>query len=163
MNPYPPETLIELFQTSHAVIHRQLKDVTHPESLMQLPFRGNCLNWVIGHILTGRDDCLAFMSQDPVLTEEQRERYKRGSEELTDPTKASRLDELVLKLDDSLERLVVGLSSLSPEALQREVIFARKPGPLGGVLAFLNWHEAYHVGQLELLRQLAGKNDQVIR
>jgi hypothetical protein len=34
---------------------------------------------------------------------------------------------------------------------------------LGGVLAFLNWHEAYHVGQLELLRQLAGKNDQVIK
>jgi len=163
MNPYPPETLIELFQTSHAVIHRQLKDVTQEESLMQPPFRGNCLNWVVGHILTGRDDCLVFMGQNAVLTEEERERYKRGSEALTDPGKASPLDDLALKLDDSLERLVIGLSELSPEALQREVVFARKPGPLGGVLAFLNWHEAYHVGQLELLRQLTGKNDQVIR
>jgi hypothetical protein len=163
MDPYPPETLIELFQTSHAVIHRQLKDVTLEESLLQPPFRGNCLNWVLGHILTGRDDCLAFIDQPLVLSEDERETYKRGSEALTDPCKANSLDELVLKLDESLERLVAGLSSLSPEAMQREVIFARKPGPLGGVLAFLNWHEAYHVGQLELLRQLAGKNDQVIK
>jgi hypothetical protein len=27
---------------------------------------------------------------------------------------------------------------------------------------FLYFHETYHVGQTELLRQLAGKNDQVI-
>jgi hypothetical protein len=29
-------------------------------------------------------------------------------------------------------------------------------------IAFSHWHETYHVGQLELLRQLAGKNDKVI-
>jgi uncharacterized damage-inducible protein DinB len=29
-------------------------------------------------------------------------------------------------------------------------------------LAFAHWHETYHVGQLELLRQLTGKNDKVI-
>ena len=29
-------------------------------------------------------------------------------------------------------------------------------------VAFLHWHETYHVGQLELLRQLAGTNDKII-
>jgi hypothetical protein len=33
---------------------------------------------------------------------------------------------------------------------------------LGDEIEGLAWHETYHLGQLELLRQLAGKNDQVI-
>jgi hypothetical protein len=32
----------------------------------------------------------------------------------------------------------------------------------GQQIRFSHWHETYHVGQLELLRQLAGKNDKVI-
>jgi uncharacterized damage-inducible protein DinB len=33
---------------------------------------------------------------------------------------------------------------------------------VGEQLAFLHFHEAYHTGQTEMLRQLAGKNDKVI-
>jgi hypothetical protein len=33
---------------------------------------------------------------------------------------------------------------------------------IGERLTFANWYETYHVGQLEFLRQLAGKNDTVI-
>lgn len=32
---------------------------------------------------------------------------------------------------------------------------------LGAALPFFLWHESYHTGQLELLRQLAGMNDKV--
>ena len=39
---------------------------------------------------------------------------------------------------------------------------ARGETTLGERLVFLHWHETYHVGQLELLRQLAGTNDAVI-
>ena len=34
--------------------------------------------------------------------------------------------------------------------------------PVGQHVAGLHWHETYHTGQLELLRQLAGKNDAII-
>jgi|GEM_PF-5021639 len=33
---------------------------------------------------------------------------------------------------------------------------------VGAQLSFLSWHETYHTGQTEYLRQLAGKDDQVI-
>jgi uncharacterized damage-inducible protein DinB len=33
---------------------------------------------------------------------------------------------------------------------------------LGQLIFFLFWHESYHVGQPEYLRQLAGKDDKVI-
>jgi hypothetical protein len=33
---------------------------------------------------------------------------------------------------------------------------------LGNRLFFIYYHETYHVGQTELLRQLAGKNDKII-
>jgi hypothetical protein len=33
---------------------------------------------------------------------------------------------------------------------------------VGKQITFLQWHETYHLGQLEPLRQLAGKNDKVI-
>jgi hypothetical protein len=35
-------------------------------------------------------------------------------------------------------------------------------GAVAEKIAFSYWHEAYQVGQLELLRQLAGKYDKVI-
>jgi hypothetical protein len=33
---------------------------------------------------------------------------------------------------------------------------------LGERLEFIHWHETYPVGQLEILRQLAGMNDAII-
>jgi hypothetical protein len=58
--------------------------------------------------------------------------------------------------------LVAGVQALPAAELERVVTFANNPRPLGGFLAFLDWHESYHVGQLELLRQLAGKVDKII-
>ncbi len=35
-------------------------------------------------------------------------------------------------------------------------------GTTAEMLHFLCWHETYHIGQTELLRQVIGKNDKVI-
>ena len=44
----------------------------------------------------------------------------------------------------------------------REATFAGNPRPLGKLLFFLYFHESYHVGQTEIFRQLAGKDDKII-
>ncbi len=48
------------------------------------------------------------------------------------------------------------------EAPGKEVIKGARPRSVGAWLHFLLWHETYHVGQMEYLRQLAGVNDKVI-
>lgn len=162
MNYPSPQALAERFHFNARLIHMQAQDVTHAESLLQPPFRGNCFNWVVGHILTSRDTCLRLLELPPTLSAEELAIYDRGSEPLTDPGLAAPLESLLQKLDEADQRLRAALEPMPEASLAREVSFGRQPQPLGEVLAFLQWHETYHLGQLELLRQLAGKNDKVV-
>jgi hypothetical protein len=75
-----PEPLVYPFNINYDVIKRQVDGLSHQDSLLQPPFRGGCLNWILGYIL----------------------------------------------------------------------------------IAFMYFHETYHTGQTELLRQLAGTDDKVI-
>ncbi len=156
------QTFINVYQQNHNVIHLQLKDVTHAESLLQPPYRGNCLNWVIGHILGIRDECLELLGRPGLLSAAEAKMYGYGSEPVTDSAHAIDLDSLVERLDQSLGILVDELGCLSDEELQREARIWRGRVPLSEAIAFMQWHEAYHTGQLEQLRQLTGKNDHVI-
>ena len=47
-----PLALVDTLETNQRMIHTELADLTHAESLVQPNFNANCLNWVIGHILS---------------------------------------------------------------------------------------------------------------
>ena len=162
MNYPSPQALAGRFHFNTRLIHMQTRGLTHAESLLQLPFRGNCFNWVVGHILTSRDACLRLLEQPATLSAEQLAVYDRGSEPLTHAEQAAPLEDLLAKLDEADRCLSAALEPLDEAELARAVTFGRDPQPLGEVLAFLQWHETYHLGQLELLRQLAGKDDKVV-
>jgi len=149
--------LTTLFQYNHGLIHEQLKDITHSESLLQPPFPGNCMNWVIGHILWGRDTCLKLAGLPGYMTEDENEVYGFGSIALTDPARSSDLYVLVERLDVSLNALTEQLAELSREELDRKIQTWRGLVSLCETLYIMQSHESYHAGQLELLRQLAGK------
>ena len=156
------QILIFLFQTNHEIIHMQLKDITHAQSLLQPPFRGNCMNYDIGHILGAYDWCMGEMGLPSALSEAEAKVYGHGGEPLTDAVNASDLNTMVKRLDESLEKIVSRLGNLSEAEQKREIKLFDEPWPLIQGLYFMFWHIAYHSGQLELLRQLAGKNDKVI-
>lgn len=162
MIPLPKQHLLDTIQLNSAIIHRQLRGLTHAEALIQPPFQANRMNWVLGHILTGRDTMLNLMALEKVLTPDENERYTRGSQPIDDPEQAIPLESLKTRLDSSTSKITAALDSMSTQDLAAQVEFG-EGGPLSGVLAFLLWHETYHTGQLELLRQVAGKNDQVIK
>ncbi len=162
MNYPSPQALAERFHFNARLIHMQARGLTHAHSLLQPPFRGNCFNWVVGHILTSRDACLRLLEQPPTLTAAQLSVYDRDSQPLTDPANALPLEDLLSKLDESGRLLSAALQPLDEQSLARPVAFGSQPQPLGEVLAFLQWHETYHLGQLELLRQLAGMDDKVV-
>jgi uncharacterized damage-inducible protein DinB len=156
------KTLIDLLEFGHEAIHMQLKDITQAESLLQLPFRGNCLNWVIGHILDVRQAWLNLLGLPAIMTEDEQKTYGYGSEPITCPDPASDLDTMVKRLDESLATIIGKLEAITQAELDGEVEIWRGKVPLSQALSFFQWHETYHTGQLELLRQLAGKNDKVI-
>ncbi len=133
-----------------------LEGLTNEESLIQPQPAGNCLNWIVGHILANRAGILGLLGQEPVWNEEEAEPYQRGSEPLTDPALAKNLDDLVAMLETSQESILAGLSEISDEALRAPAPSGKEGETVETGFAGLVFHEAYHVGETGILRRLLG-------
>jgi uncharacterized damage-inducible protein DinB len=140
----------------------QTDGLSHKDSLLQPPLRGNCLNWVLGHILEGRNTALTLLGESPFWDKEIVSRYGRGSEAITQGERALPLEKLLEDLDRTQERIAAALTRTTPEVLATVVPYRGSQRPLGQALASQHWHETYHTGQLELLRQLAGTDDAIV-
>lgn len=146
------EGLKLLFQYNHYAIGANARDLTHAESLVGPEPAGNCANWVLGHIVQSRGAVLEILGEKPVWGAAEGELYKRGSKPITGSA-AKPFPEILQALDLSQERLMAGLS----RAKNPDLGSADTKGSLAAKLAGLQFHEAYHSGQLGLLRRIAGK------
>ena len=151
------KSLLWLFKINHSTIKINTEGITDEESLIQPPNGGNCMNWILGHIVVSRNTALKLVGENPIMNDEETEVYKRGSEPLTDESKALPLNKLFSYLDESQERLKTGLSRMSRDDLN--AVAEKKT--VGEELAFLHFHEAYHSGQIGLLRRIAGKEGKI--
>ncbi len=157
-----PKFIATLFDWSYDILTKQIAGLSHEDSLLQPPFRGNCLNWVVGHLIASRTGILPLLGEQRVWTVEHAARYIRGSAPIT-PENASEaygFDGMKLDLQNLQERTLSGISRLTVADFDQPS--DRENVTLGQRLFLANRHEVYHVGSTELLRQLAGKNDQVI-
>lgn len=160
---YPDaETLIQKYQRTSYIIHRQIEGITNEESTIQPPVRGNCMNWILGHILTERNIVLKLLGYEPVFTQAETERYQRESEPVISFADGLPFDQLISKLEFSQRLIEEGLQKITPERLAEMAEIGTGNDLVGAIIAYIHWHETYHTGQFELLRQLAGKNDKVI-
>jgi uncharacterized damage-inducible protein DinB len=154
-------SLIQILERDQGIIRQQAEGLSHADMVLQLPFRGNCFNWVIGHILTSRASILTALEAEPILSEEEIKRYGHGSEPVTDADNAVPYDRLSEALAQTKDAVIAALKDASPELLGK--LYNEEWGMnVGQWVAFLIWHETYHVGQLEILRQLAGMDDAII-
>lgn len=156
------ETLIGSFALTHRIIKLQTDGLSHGDSLIQPPFRANCLNWVLGHIIVGRESVLKLLGEAPIWDKEKVSRYVSGSDPITISEQALPLETLLGDLDRQQQQISAALEQTAPERLETPVESRGNERSLGQAIAGLHWHETYHTGQLELLRQLAGKNDAII-
>jgi DinB superfamily len=153
--------LVGAFARNLSVVKAQTEGLTNEDSLIQFP-NGNCLNWVIGHIVEGRDDVLEVLGE-PHAAGAVVERYQRGSEPVTcADTAVLPLAQLLQLLERSQERIEIALSHIEPSALARKSADDSRGRSIGQRVFFLYFHETYHVGQTELFRQRAGKDDKII-
>jgi uncharacterized damage-inducible protein DinB len=133
-----------------------LEGLTHEESLVQPQPAGNCLNWIVGHILASRAGMLGLLGLDNLWTDDELEPYQRGSSALTDPARARQLGDLVALLETSQEAILAELSEITDEELEAPSPDGFLGDTVEKALAGLAFHEAYHVGQTGLLRRLLG-------
>ena len=71
--------LSDALERNIRVIQMQTKGLTQVDSLLQMPFRANCMNWVIGHILANRDSILKALGGEPLLSNQEIEIYDHES------------------------------------------------------------------------------------
>jgi hypothetical protein len=57
------QDLSNAFARNASIIKMQAEGLTNEDSLRQLPFHGNCLNWVLGHIVVSRDSVLETLDR----------------------------------------------------------------------------------------------------
>ncbi|MBN1963609.1 MAG: DinB family protein [Anaerolineae bacterium] len=155
-----PGLLANGFESNTWVINKQVEGLTQADTLIQPPFRGNCLNWILGHIIGDREYALALLDEPPLWSEAEKARYASGSAPITGNGTGSgvlTLDRLLDDLDTSTMRIAGRLRRLTMADMEKLV----GERTVGQRLFSLYWHESYHVGQTELFRQLAGKEDAV--
>jgi hypothetical protein len=158
-----PQWLVEGYARNVRIIERQVEGLSHEDSLLQTPYNINCLNWVIGHIVAGRDHALESLGAEPVMSDAERSRYARESDPIRregpDVMPLPRLMEL---LRGSQHRLESALGPMSHDDLSVETTWGATLTTLGALVHFRYFHDSYHTGQTDLLRQVAGTNDAVI-
>jgi uncharacterized damage-inducible protein DinB len=138
------DSLVLHFTASYRTAMRNLSDVSHEESLAK-PAEANTMHWVARHLVHTRDRFLPALGQRPVLTA---------------PAEMMRIEELVEAWGESQDRLITGLRALTDEKLAEKAPFHPRGGPIGPLHEFLitcAFHEAYHVGQLGVIRRVIGK------
>ncbi|TAM82812.1 MAG: DinB family protein [Acidobacteria bacterium] len=155
---------IEVFRTNahlvNVVLQRNLEGISHEESLAQPCPGGNCLNWVLGHLLHVYNNALPLLHQEPVMEKKVLERYARGAAPLSDPAEAVPWNSLTKSWNEAARRVDEGLGRLSPELLDSPAPFSPTDNPeetVRSLLTTLFFHQAYHAGQTGILRRLAGK------
>jgi uncharacterized damage-inducible protein DinB len=72
------------------------------------------------------------------------------------------LERLLEALEGAQEGIAAGLRRATPAELAGQAQSHLGTTTVAQLLFFLYYHETYHTGQTELLRQLAGTNDHII-
>ncbi|MCP3960100.1 MAG: DinB family protein [bacterium] len=139
--------------------HRNTEGVSHQESLVQPHPGGNCLNWVVGHLASSRDQMRGLVGLAPTLGENESPVYARSAEPLTDASKAADFDQLTAAFAQDQDDILTAVAGLTAEQLAAPAPFSPGNNPretVATLLAGLVFHEAYHIGQTGVLRRIAG-------
>ena len=153
------EILRHQARLAHQVVRLNAEGVTHEESLLQPHPGGNCLNWIVGHLVAIYDKSLPLLGQEPVMPGAL-ERYDRGSPPLRDPAEAMPLADLLAAWDEASRRADAGLAGLTAEDLDRPAPFSPGDDPdetVRSLLSTVVFHQSYHAGQTGVLRRIAGR------
>jgi uncharacterized damage-inducible protein DinB len=150
-------TLLHSLGLTNFVVNKNLGGITHRESLVHPQAEGQTFNWVLGHMVRTRNEILELIGKKSLYPKSKFEVY---SPKGFTAEKAVNVEELKNSFNALQIELEEGVRSLSAEKLHEPA--SLRPGgdsndTVGSVLATVFWHEAYHAGQLGIIRRVVGK------
>lgn len=132
----------KLFFSNERVCKINFEGISQEDSIKEL-HNCNSANWILGHIVYIRNAVTSKLGLPPVADEKMKEIYARGVMK-PDMSKAMDLDTLKKMYEDSQPAIIKGLEKIKDEAALEQ-------------LTSLGFHEAYHLGQIGLIRKMLGK------
>ena len=151
------EKLIQSFETNHRLVHKFADGLSNDDSLAVPSFKANNFNWVLGHMLVSRNRVLDLLHRSKLLSPADTALYESGSELITAAT-AVPLEQLLAAFDQSQSEISHGLHDSADDDLAAIQAEQREQTVLEQIEG-LHWHETYHLGQLEILRQVSAKRE----
>ena len=134
---------------NHYVVNKNLEGITHRERLMTPHAGGNFINMVMGHIVVTRDTLLESFGFEGMCGEKMKNEYTQGAppikaEDVTD------INKLLKMYNESQEKVmkVIPQTDLNGEEKAKNLV---------GLI----FHEAYHAGQIGILRRVIGKEGMI--
>ncbi len=154
------EVLRQQNRMTHQVVRRNTDGISHAESLLAPHPAGNCMNWVVGHLLCVYNNVLPGIGQTAVMEKAELARYDRGSAPLQPAGEAMDFGALLVAFDKAVDRFDAGLSNLTTAVLDQKAPFSPTNNPdetMRSLITTVLFHQSYHAGQTGILRRVAGK------
>ena len=145
-------SIFQDYDFHNMLIHRFVDGITHEESVYQLPFEHNCMNWILGHVVTNRSHVLETVCMEHDWQDDVRELYHTETPPITPEGPSIQFDILINYLDQSVGLLEGALENISDDTLEEMYTNYRGEKTRYSHLTGFHWHETFHVGQLEILK-----------
>ncbi|MCB2211961.1 DinB family protein [bacterium] len=148
--------LLAMFGATEFTFSQNISDVTHEMSLIPSTEGGSSINFLVGHALRSRQSVLELFGAEVVIRNEELPQYVKGED--FSPEKALPLDELTAMMHESFSRMKRAFVKASQDSLDEELSdpFLGQKVTRGRMAGLFSFHEAYHMGQVGLMRRLVG-------
>ena len=159
-----PADLVKAYERNTRILELHAEGLSHEDSLAQTEFNINCMNWTVGHIVWYRDVLLEFLGEsDRTIPADRAKRYAQESEPIIeDGPDVIAFADLLGFARQSQEHITRVLGAMTADDLAQERTEGDRTRKLSSVVHFNYFHDTYHAGQTEILRQVAGANDKTI-
>jgi len=142
-----------MFKTNTDLVGKATVGIPAEQWMLKPGETSNHLLWVMGHLIWSRGNILRTLDVDWKLSwAKQFARGAKPEEILQYP----QVDEVVQTWADISDQLSACLASVSAEVLDKPHDKPTFDGKVGGFVAFLAFHETYHVGQVSYIRKWLG-------
>jgi uncharacterized damage-inducible protein DinB len=149
-----------MFKTNTGLVKKTMDEVD-PESWFLKPGAdSNHLMWVLGHLVWSRSNVLKILNQPVDIPSAPL--FARGAR-LASPDEYPSVAEIKRAWDEVSEKLSSILGSAPVDHLAEPALSTPPSfdGKVSGNIAFLAFHETYHVGQVSYLRKWLGHGQSV--
>jgi len=144
-----------LYQVVSQLIEKSLVDLQEEHLHARPNKQTNSIHWIFGHLIDARYEVARFLG---ATAEHSFGKMFCMGEEVTDPADYPSLEELQESFKKISSVLDERFKSVTEAEFGAEVenAFPGQAKTVAGCVTFLSFHEAYHVGQIALVRKFFG-------